>query len=344
MAWINNLDSHLNTTTSQRVSLTEAEIAATLSGLSEEMIVGTWKTKNIYAVPGKENLVVLQSKDEITAWDGARRDGMEGKAALSNQTTSIVFDYLNRQWILTHFQQQLSPTALLAEKCDMIPLEVIYRYAATWSYLKRNKEAKEGEIFQTPVYELCYKRDVLDMDGNKISDPFITLDEEGNPVMLPNNKISLEHPKTGKQFMYDQVLHSLLDEDKYLTENEILEDNAMMLSYASQIKTLTSKSFDSIQKLYGLEGLYLVDGKIEFGVDTKGVLRLADVFDADSARVWVKPHHTEEEGKNYVIKGDTLDKQWYRDGESTDQTTRKYQRLLEHLESAMQLVNASERV
>jgi len=31
------------------------------------MIVATGKTKDVYVVSGKENLVVLQSKDEITA-------------------------------------------------------------------------------------------------------------------------------------------------------------------------------------------------------------------------------------------------------------------------------------
>jgi len=66
------------------------------------------------------------------------------------------------------------------------------------------------------------------------------------------------------------VLHPLLDEEKYLNESEIIKDNQMMMSYAFEIKNLTKKIFDKIQKFYGLENLYLVDGKIEFGVDTKG--------------------------------------------------------------------------
>ncbi len=96
------------------------------------------------------------------------------------------------------------------------------------------------------------------------------LDANGNPVMLANNKLSLIHPKTGANFSYDAVLHSLLDEVKPLNEAEIIKDNEMIISYASEIKLLTSKTFDQIQKLYGAENLYLVDGKIEFGVDIKG--------------------------------------------------------------------------
>ncbi len=142
-----NLDENLQqidkAKTKPAPQLNADEVAAILDVINESNVIGNGKTKTIYQVPGKENLVVLDSKDEITAGDGARKDAMIGKAALSNQTTSIVFDYLNDQGIATHFHQQLSPTAFLGEKCDMIPLEVIYRYAATGSYLKRNQEVKE---------------------------------------------------------------------------------------------------------------------------------------------------------------------------------------------------------
>ena len=53
------------------------------------------KTKVVYELPGRDGLVLLQSKDRITAGDGARAHDMEGKAAFSNATNGNIFRLLN---------------------------------------------------------------------------------------------------------------------------------------------------------------------------------------------------------------------------------------------------------
>lgn len=52
------------------------------------------KTKQIFEILDQPGLVLVQSKDQITAGNAARKDQMEGKAAIANKTTSCVFKLL----------------------------------------------------------------------------------------------------------------------------------------------------------------------------------------------------------------------------------------------------------
>lgn len=52
------------------------------------------KTKQIFELLDQPGLVLVQSKDQITAGNAVRKDQMEGKAAIANKTTSCVFQLL----------------------------------------------------------------------------------------------------------------------------------------------------------------------------------------------------------------------------------------------------------
>ena len=55
------------------------------------------KTKIVYAHPDDSTLAVLVHKDSISAGDGARRNQIAGKGALSGRTAANVFALLNRE-------------------------------------------------------------------------------------------------------------------------------------------------------------------------------------------------------------------------------------------------------
>lgn len=117
------------------------------------------KTKIVYAHPGDPALVVLQHKDSISAGDGARRNVIEGKGALSGRTAANVFTMLNAAGVPTHFVSAPSPTEMVARRCSMIPVEVVMRRRATGSYLKRHTDVAEGTRFEPVLVEFFVKDD-----------------------------------------------------------------------------------------------------------------------------------------------------------------------------------------
>lgn len=117
------------------------------------------KTKQILDLPKLPGTVLVQSKDVITAGDGARRSDLAGKAAISNATTCKVFELLNTVGVKTHFVKRASETAFVAKKCDMVPIEWVTRRVATGSFLKRNEGVKEGLRFTPPKQETFFKDD-----------------------------------------------------------------------------------------------------------------------------------------------------------------------------------------
>ncbi|XP_059923039.1 multifunctional protein ADE2 isoform X1 [Gadus macrocephalus] len=117
------------------------------------------KTKEIYSLVDQPGLVLVQSKNQITAGNAVRKDQMEGKAAIANKTTSCVFKLLQEAGIKTAFVEQHSDTAFIAVHCEMIPIEWVCRRVATGSFLKRNPGVKEGYRFSPLKLEMFFKDD-----------------------------------------------------------------------------------------------------------------------------------------------------------------------------------------
>jgi phosphoribosylaminoimidazole-succinocarboxamide synthase len=128
------------------------------------------KTKIVYAHPHNSTLVIVQHKDSISAGDGARRNEIQGKGALSGRTAANVFAFLNAKGVPTHFVDAPSPTEMVAKRCTMIPVEVVMRRIATGSYLKRHPDIAEGTRFDPVLAEFFLKDDVR-------HDPQITAEE-----------------------------------------------------------------------------------------------------------------------------------------------------------------------
>lgn len=128
------------------------------------------KTKIIYAHPAKDDVVYMVHKDGITAGDGARRNEIPGKGALSCRTTSNVFYLLEDEGISTHYIGMVAENANIVTRCAMIPLEVVMRRIATGSYLRRHPEVAEGTRFEPALVEFFLKDDAR-------HDPLVAEDE-----------------------------------------------------------------------------------------------------------------------------------------------------------------------
>ena len=125
------------------------------------------KAKKIYSTD-KPNELRVEYKDEVTAGNGAKKDAMSGKGKLNNRITSIIFEYLEKNGLKSHFIKQLSDTEQLVESVKIIPLEVVVRNIAAGSITQRLGFEK-GYLFDVPLVEFFYKNDEL-------NDPLITED------------------------------------------------------------------------------------------------------------------------------------------------------------------------
>ena len=117
------------------------------------------KTKKVYELLSDPTLCLLQSKDRITAGDGAKSHELEGKAAISTATTAKVFQLLNEAGLRTAFVKVINDTTFIARKCEMVPIEWVTRRLATGSFLKRHPGVPEGYRFNPPLQETFFKDD-----------------------------------------------------------------------------------------------------------------------------------------------------------------------------------------
>jgi len=139
------------------------------------------KTKIIYAHPTESASAIMVQKDAISAGDGARRNTIAGKGALSGRTSANVFRLLQRCGVPTHFVAAPADAEMIVRRCDMIPLEVVMRRLATGSYLKRHDEAREGQRFEPALVEFFVKDDARhdpQMQPDEITDSGIATDQE----------------------------------------------------------------------------------------------------------------------------------------------------------------------
>ncbi|RCN39068.1 phosphoribosylaminoimidazolesuccinocarboxamide synthase [Ancylostoma caninum] len=120
------------------------------------------KTKVIFGVVGREDIVLIRSKDQLTAFNAVRKNQLEGKGRIANKTTTNVFKYLQDIGLETHFVEEASDTEFIAKKCQMIPIEWVARRVATGSFLKRNPGVPQGYRFNEPKIETFFKDDAND--------------------------------------------------------------------------------------------------------------------------------------------------------------------------------------
>jgi phosphoribosylaminoimidazole-succinocarboxamide synthase len=115
------------------------------------------KAKSVYksGVPGE---LIIQFRDDITAFDGGKKDMKDMKGSYNARVSAFFFRYLEEHGVRTHFIRMLDDRTMIARKLVMIPLEVIVRNLAAGS-LARNYPFKEGQPFNPPVIIIDYKDD-----------------------------------------------------------------------------------------------------------------------------------------------------------------------------------------
>lgn len=120
------------------------------SGKAKEM----WTTDD-------DNVLRVVYLDQATALNGKKKNHINDKGQINNEISTMIFEYLGKNGIQTHFIKKLSDTEELVKKVKIIPLEMITRNVSAGHFASRFG-IPEGKKFATPVEEMCLKSDELD--------------------------------------------------------------------------------------------------------------------------------------------------------------------------------------
>lgn len=122
------------------------------------------KAKKVYATSDPD-LVIVDYKDDATAFNGEKKGTIVGKGVINNKMTNYMFGLLEKEGVPTHLVEELSDRETLVKRVEIVPLEVIVRNVAAGSFSKK-LGIEEGRKLSCPTLEFSYKNDDL-------GDPFI---------------------------------------------------------------------------------------------------------------------------------------------------------------------------
>lgn len=117
------------------------------------------KAKKVFSTTD-ENAVIVDYKDDATAFNGLKKGTILGKGVVNNKVSNYLFQKLEQRGIPTHYIKEISDRETIVKKVSIVPVEVIVRNIAAGSLSKRLGIA-EGTKLKTTVLEYCYKNDEL---------------------------------------------------------------------------------------------------------------------------------------------------------------------------------------
>lgn len=229
--------------------------------MTERKVIAQGKTKIIYAGDNPKEVVIF-SKDDITAGDGAKKDLIIDKGILATTTTVNCFRLLESHGVPTHFLQHTGEREFAARKVTMIPVEIVARRIATGSSLKRNPGIEEGTIFPNLKIEF-----------------FLKDDSRHDPLMIPNFTSMTMLLYDPKKPLKDGFLEETRPRELYRKQ---------WMDQCRQMCDLAERTFMWLESAWKRQEVTLVDLKIECGITPEGAIVVSDVIDNDSWRVWPK--------------------------------------------------------
>ena len=139
--------------------------------LNAESLLNEGKVKSLYRMADEPERVYIHFHDKVTAGNGRRVDFPEGKGKTCCLISALLFEYIGKQGLRTHYIDCPSLDTLLCKKLTIIPVEVIVRNIAAGS-LVRQTTLEEGTLLNPPLVEYFLKDDAKD-------DPLLTPDRVG---------------------------------------------------------------------------------------------------------------------------------------------------------------------
>ena len=121
--------------------------------------IATGKAKSMFTT-GNPNELIMEFRDDASAFDGKKRASLAGKGAVNNQFNAFIMNYLGENGIAHHLIDLIDNTHSLVRSLDMFPIECVIRNRATGSICRR-LGTEDGLILEKPLFEFFLKDDDL---------------------------------------------------------------------------------------------------------------------------------------------------------------------------------------
>jgi phosphoribosylaminoimidazole-succinocarboxamide synthase len=102
----------------------------------------------------------MEFKNDATAFNGEKKASFEDKGRLNNSISTLIYQYLEKVGVPTHFVRKIDDTNVAVRKVEILMVEVIIRNVSAGSFSKRTG-IEEGKQFTQPIIEFSYKSDEL---------------------------------------------------------------------------------------------------------------------------------------------------------------------------------------
>jgi phosphoribosylaminoimidazole-succinocarboxamide synthase len=102
----------------------------------------------------------MEFKNDATAFNGEKKASFEDKGRLNNSISTLIYQYLEKVGVPTHFVRKIDDTNVEVRKVEILMVEVIIRNVSAGSFSKRTG-MEEGKQFSQPIIEFSYKSDEL---------------------------------------------------------------------------------------------------------------------------------------------------------------------------------------
>ena len=94
------------------------------------------KAKKVFATDDP-NLVIVDYKDDATAFNGLKKGTIVGKGVVNNRMTNFLMQLLEKNGVPTHFVEELNDRETAVKKVSIVPLEVIIRNVSAGHFAQR---------------------------------------------------------------------------------------------------------------------------------------------------------------------------------------------------------------
>ena len=269
--------------------------------------------------------VILETKDDLTGGDAAKRETIRGISVWKTTQARNVFRLLQSQGIDTAYLRPAGDRALACSECRMLPLELVTRRYAWGSILYREPWI---ESTRAKPYRFAALRREMFHKNAVVMPPLVP-----KPVQMDEGKARELYLRDGAwaQGVYTDPLLRIEDDGRWLLypakgrldQAEPLTETPPLLS-AEELRyveeRLMAPTFEALERAWArietASGpVALVDLKMEVGRRTSdGKLVVADVIDNDSWRIWPGGDPTRQ-----------LDKQVFREGHPLAEVAENYE-------------------